>query len=142
MSSLRATVPNVTKQQRLRNAAEGFMAGLVDNGYTGPFKHSHLNWELPFYRAWARWEPARRNPAAFPSFQVGGHGRTSEAREMLWQLKRTSPFHDYSCERLPTEPLGLPIAEYLEIWVDGATPEEWIALSADFLDELGERTSS
>ena len=61
---------------------------------------------------------------------------------MLWQLKRTSPFHYYSSQRLPAEPLGLPIVEYLEIWVDGATPDEWIALGADFLGELGERTSS
>jgi len=44
-----------TKQQRLRNTAEGLMAGLVANGYSGPFRHSHLTWELPFHRAWARW---------------------------------------------------------------------------------------
>ena len=75
MAFLGATVPSVTKQQRLRNAAEGFMAGLVANGYVGPFKHSHLNWELPFYRAWAQWEPARETqPNSHRSRSAGTAG--------------------------------------------------------------------
>jgi hypothetical protein len=129
----------MNKQQRLRNAAEGFMAGLVANGYTGPFRYSNLDWELPFYRAWDRWEPPRRNRADFPSFRLGGARSTSEPREMLWQLKRTSPFNLYASERLPTHPMGLTAEEYLEIWAKGADPTEWIALGADFLDELGKR---
>lgn len=112
------------------------MAGLVAAGFQGPFKYSHLTWELPFYRAWARWAPARRNPAAFPLFEVGGHGRSSQPRELLWQLKRTSPFHGYDTDSLPASPRGLTAEEYLEIWVSGASPEEWISLAKDFLVEL------
>jgi hypothetical protein len=112
------------------------MAGLVANRFLGPFRYSHLDWELPFYRAWARWPPARRDPSAFPTFEIGGHGRSSQARELLWQLKRTSPFHGYDSGPLPIEPRGLAVEEYLEIWVTGASPQEWIALAADFLAEL------
>jgi hypothetical protein len=126
----------VTKQQRLRNTAEGLMAGLVANGFPGPFRYSHLHWELPFYRAWARWAPAQRNPSAFPAFEIGGHGKSSQARELLWQLKRTSPFHGYDNGPLPIQPRGLTVEEYLEIWVSDASPQEWIALAADFLAEL------
>ena len=129
----------VTKQQRLRNVAEGFMAGLVANGFNGPFKYSNLDWELPFYRVWHRWEPPRRNPAVFPSFALGGTGRSSEPREILWQLKSTSPFNSYASEPLPTHPMGLTPEEYLEIWAEGAEPGEWIALGTDFLGELGKR---
>ena len=84
----------MTKQQRLRTTAEGFMAGLVVCGFRGPWRWSHLDWELPFYRVWRQWPPQQRTPERFPTFQVGGHGGKLEAREMLWQLKRTSPFHD------------------------------------------------
>ncbi|GGB23220.1 hypothetical protein GCM10011492_11340 [Flexivirga endophytica] len=126
----------MTKQQRLRNTAEGLMAGLVANGFRGPFRYSHLDWELPFYRAWARWAPPQRNPSTFPAFEIGGHGRTSQARELLWQLKRTSPFHEYNRELLPVAPRGLTPEEYLEIWVTDALPQEWIALAARFLAEL------
>jgi hypothetical protein len=112
------------------------MAGLVANGFRGPFSYSHLEWELPFYRAWARWAPAQRNPSAFPAFAIGGHGRSSQARELLWQLKRTSPFHEYDSEPLPIQPLELTVMEYLEIWVTDASPQEWTALARAFLAEL------
>jgi len=93
-----------------------------------------MDWELPFYRVWRRWPPAQRHPDRFPRFELNGHGRTSEAREMLWQLKRTSPFHLYETEPLPETPFGLSPREYLEIWVDAASPDEWIALARAFLE--------
>ncbi len=129
----------MTKQQRLRTTVEGFMAGLVACGFRGPWRWSHLDWELPFYGAWRQWPPQQRTPELFPSFMVGGHGRTSEARELLWQLKRTSPFHDLHSQELPTEPMGLSPREYLAIWADTAAPDEWIALAAKFLSEIDTR---
>ena len=129
----------MNKQQRLRNAAEGFMAGLVANGFRGPWRWSNLDWELPFYQVWNDWEPQRTFPKAFPRFEIGGHATSSEGREMLWQLKRTSPFHGFRDGELPMEPLGLPPEEYLEIWVEGAAPDQWIALAASFLREVNDR---
>lgn len=55
---------------------------------------------------------------------------------MLWQLKRTSAFHDHTREPLPLEPHGLEIRDFLDIYAGTASPEEWIALAQDFLDEL------
>jgi hypothetical protein len=129
----------MTKQQRLRTTAEGFVAGLVACGYRGPWRWSHLDWELPFYRVWRQWSPQQHTPTLFPIFEVGGHGRTCEPREMLWQLKRTSPFHDLHNSGLPTEPFGLTPREYLEIHADTATPDEWIALASAFLAEVDHR---
>lgn len=130
----------MTKQQRLRTTAEGFMAGLLVRGFRGPWRWSHLEWELPFYVAWRQWPPQQRTPEQFPTFQVGGHGRSSEAREMLWQLKRTSPFHSLHSQELPPEPMGLSPLEYLEVWADTAAPDEWAALAAAFLAEISKRS--
>lgn len=129
----------MTKQQKLRMTADAFLAALVCAGYRGPFRQSHLDWELPFYRAWRRWEPQQRKPSLFPTFGIGGSadGRTSQARDMLFQVKRTSPFHDYADTALTTTPFGLTPREFLEIWARAATPDEWVALAQDFLNELG-----
>ncbi|WP_431230823.1 hypothetical protein [Paenarthrobacter nicotinovorans] len=126
----------MNKTQRLRNVADGFMGGLVANGYRGPWGWNNLDWELSFYRAWHDWEPQQRDPQSFPRFELGGTRTSSEARELLWQLKSTSPFHAYQKEQLPLEPRGLTPSEYLEIYAEGATPEEWIALAAAFLDDM------
>lgn len=131
----------MTKQQRLRTTAEGFMAGLLACGYRGPWRWSHLTWELPFYQAWRDWPPPRRTPNLFPSFEPGGVGKSSEPRNMLFQLKQTSPFHYYQDEELPAEPLGLTPREYLEIWAGIATADEWIALASTFLTHINERTT-
>lgn len=128
----------MNKQQRLRNAAEGFMGGLVANGFRGPWRWNNLDWELAFYKVWRAWLPQQRDPKSFPRFELGGHRASSQAREMLWQLKATSPFYSYQDEPLPAEPLNLTPVEYLEIWAKGATPEEWIALAAAFLTEMNE----
>lgn len=112
------------------------MAGLVANEFSGPWRWSHLDWELPFYRVWDEWSPSSRNSGMLPRFEIGGHRSTSQAREMLWQLKRTSPFHDYQSAPLTREPFGLSPIEYLEIWVKGASPEEWINLATAFLTEM------
>jgi hypothetical protein len=136
------TVTTMTKQQRLRATAEGFMAGLVACGYRGPWRWSNLEWEPAFYRAWRDWWPQQRTPKLFPAFELGGHGHTSQAREMLWQLKRTSPFHGFHDHELPTEPMGLDPREYIEIWVDTAEPDEWIALASAFLTEINTRAGS
>jgi hypothetical protein len=58
---------------------------------------------------------------------------------MLWQLKSTSPFHGFRDEPLPLEPRGLPAAEYLDIWVEGATAAQWTQLASTFLDAMGVR---
>ena len=134
--SASSKVAPMTKAQRLRMTAEGFMAGLVTCGYEGPWRWNNLDWELPFYRVWREWPPQQRTPNSFPRFELGGHGRTSEAREMLWQLKSTSPFHQYRDQPLPKEPLGLSPHEYLEILADAASPAEWVALAEAFLDNI------
>lgn len=125
----------MTKQQRLRNAGERFLAGLAAVGFSGPFEWSHHQWEGAFYRAWNQWPPASRTPAVFPRFAVGGasDGRTSQARDMLWQIKTTSPFHDFRNSELTTTPHGLSPAEYLDIWTEGANAEEWQDLARRFL---------
>jgi hypothetical protein len=133
-------VPNaMSKQQRLRNAAEGFMAALVECGFRGPVRWSNLDWELPFMHVWDSWPPAARSPREFPKFEVGGYRTSSEPREMLWQLKSTSPFHNGWDQELTDNPRGLTPREYLEIWTQGATPDEWIELAEDFLTLMRDR---
>lgn len=112
------------------------MGGLVASGFRGPWRWNNLDWELAFYKAWRAWLPQQRDPMSFPRFELGGHRTSSQAREMLWQLKATSPFHSYQDEPLLLEPLNLAPVEYLEFWAEGATPEEWIALAAAFLREM------
>lgn len=129
----------MTKQQRLRTTADGFMAALVECGFRGPVRWSNLDWELPFMRAWARWAPSSRTPRDFPTFQVGGYRTSSEPRELLWQLKRTSPFEGGWNEVLTDQPHGLTPREYLEIWAQTATPDEWIHLAQDFFGLMRER---
>lgn len=128
----------MNKQQRLRNAAEGFMAALVECGFRGPVHWSNLDWELPFLQAWHQWEPAGRSPRDFPKFEIGGYRSSSEPREMLWQLKRTSPFENGWNQTLTDQPHGLTPREYLEISAKGATPDEWIDLARTFLDLMRE----
>lgn len=113
------------------------MAGLVANGFRGPWRWNNLDWELAFYKAWREWPSQQRDPGLFPRFELGGHRTSSQAREMLWQLKTTSPFHGYQDQLLPLEPMNLSPHEYLEIRVEGATPEEWISLAQAFLKEMG-----
>ncbi len=129
----------MTKQQRLRNTAEGLMAGLVECGFRGPAHWSNLDWELPFMKAWGDWYPKSRAPQDFPVFKVGGYRTSSEPRELLWQLKRTSPFAGGWTNELTDEPFGLIPREYLEIWVGGASPDEWIGLAESFLALMRER---
>ncbi|GIG40958.1 hypothetical protein [Cellulomonas phragmiteti] len=132
------------KTRRLRNAAEGFMAGLVAAGFEGPFRWAAHQWEGPFRRAWRSWEPQQRNPRDFPTFGLGGSadGRTSQPRDMLFQLKRTSPFHDYRTHALPTQPSGLTPEDYLDINATGATPAELRQLALTFLDEMAKSSTS
>lgn len=66
----------MTKTQRVRVTAEGFMAGLVVSGYRGPWRWSNLNWEHAFYRAWRDWPPPLRTPEDFPRLELGGHFST------------------------------------------------------------------
>lgn len=123
------------KPQKLRNTAEGFMAGLAAAGYTGPLHWRNLQWELDFYDAWRSWEPKDRSPEYFRVFELDGHGRTSQGRELLWQLdKRTSPFQDYRTGINP-QPRGLDPREFIRLNVKGATPDEWIELARSFLNQ-------
>ncbi|GAA4695816.1 hypothetical protein APR04_002610 [Promicromonospora umidemergens] len=86
----------MNKQQKLRNTAEGLLAGLTAVGFKGPWRWAHHEWEGAFYRAWSDWPPAR-DTEVFRAFQVGGSadGRTSQARDILFTVKSTSPFDGY-----------------------------------------------
>jgi hypothetical protein len=130
----------MNKQQRLRNCAEGFLGGLAAVGFEGPFRWAHHQWELSFYWAWDRWAPATRSPRTFPTFQVGGsaNGRTSQAREILWTINRNSPFDGYDKGPLNVAPRSLTPSEYLEDYVEGASPAEWMELARAFLAKMGE----
>ena len=134
---------NMDKTQRLRNAAEGFMAGLVAVGFEGPFWSAWHEWEGSFYSAWRTWTPKDDNPGDFPTFHVGGsaNGRSSQARDMLFTLKSTSPFEAYATNALPLEPRWLSPEQYLEIHVQGATPEQWKDLARAFLERIGRTTN-
>lgn len=134
----------MTKRQRLQNIAEGILAGLVAVGFEGPFVWAHHEWEGPFYRAWRAWPPATRSPEYFRTFAVGGSadGRTSQARDILFSVSSRSPFHGFDSQPLNRTPMGLSPEEYLELWVQGATPEEWKDLARSLLEELPEPASS
>lgn len=127
----------LNKRQKLRNTAEGFLAGLAAVGFEGPWRWAHHQWEGPFYRAWRNWSPSTELQT-FRTFQVGGSadGRTSQARDLLFTINRTSPFHGFDRTPLNPAPYGLSPREYLELHVTGATPEEWVKLAHDFLREM------
>lgn len=130
----------MNKRQQLRNTAEGLLAGLVAVGFEGPFHWAHHEWEGPFYRVWNKWPPATRSPEVFRIFRVGGSadGRTSQARDILFAINSGSPFDGYARQRLNPTPRGLSPEEYLETWVEGATPQEWKDLARALLVELPE----
>lgn len=129
----------MNKQQKLKNTAEGFLGGLAASGFTGPWRWAHHEWEGAFYRAWGSWAPAS-DTAVFRAFRGGGsaNGRTSQARDLLFSMKSTSPFNGYNQGPLNPTPFGLTPEEYLEIWVEGATPREWMDLARTFLVEMDE----
>lgn len=129
----------MNKQQKLKNTAEGLLAGLAAVGFKGPWHWAHHEWEGAFYRAWRNWPPAR-DAQTFRAFQVGGSadGRTSQARDILFAVKSTSPFDGYDRGPLNPAPRGLTPEEYLEISVEGATPQEWMDLARSFLTEMNE----
>lgn len=129
----------MNKQQRLRNIAEGLLGGLAAVGFEGPWVWPHHRWEGAFYRAWRSWPPSTRSDV-FRTFKVGGSadGRTSQGRDILFSVKRTSPFAEFRSMPLTQEPMGLSPEEYLEIWVEGATPQEWMDLARLFLQEMDE----
>lgn len=133
---------SMNKQQKLRNIAEGFLAGLAAVGFQGPWRWPHHEWESAFYRAWGDWPPAS-NSEVFRAFRVGGsaNGRTSQARDILFTVKSTSPFYGYDHKPINPKPMGLTPEEYLDTWVDGASPQEWMALATRFLTEMAPRTS-
>jgi hypothetical protein len=131
----------MTKPQKLRMTAEGLMAGLVACGYRGPWHWSHSDWELAFYKAWGSWPPRDRTPELFPRFEIGGSGRTSQARDAL-ATQRDIPVHNYDSQQLPEKPMGLSPQKYLEIWVDAARPDEWINLARAFLSEMKDGASA
>ena len=126
----------MTKTQKLRNLAEGFVAALVECGCRGPWKWAHHQWEGPFYRVWAEWEP--HSGDVFPKLELGGsaNGRSSQARDILRELKSTSPFANYQTGPLTTHPSGMAAREYLDLWCDGATADEWVGLASAFLTEM------
>lgn len=127
----------LNKQQKLRNTAEGLLAGLAAVGFQGPWRWAHHQWEGAFYRAWREWPPSS-NADIFRTFQIGGsaNGRTSQARDILFTVKSTSPFYGYDRKPINSEPLGLTPMEYLDTWVEGASPQEWVGLATRFLAEM------
>ncbi|NTW39506.1 MAG: hypothetical protein HGA44_06385 [Cellulomonadaceae bacterium] len=127
----------LTKQQKLRNTANGLLAGLVAVGFEGPWRWAHHEWETAFYKVWRAWPPAG-DTQYFRSFRIGGSadGRTSQARDILFAVNGGSPFDGYDRGPLNPRPLGLSAREYLEDCVEGATPEEWMTLASALLAEL------
>lgn len=115
------------------------MAALVECGYRGPWRWPHHQWEGAFYRVWEAWDPHSFD--VFPRLQLGGSasGRSSQARAILWELKRTSPFYEHDTKTLTANPRGMTPREYLETWCEGATADEWVSLADAFLREMAER---
>ena len=116
-----ATV-TMNKQQKLRNTAEGLLAGLAAVGFQGPWRWAHHEWEGAFYRAWQEWPPSG-NRDVFRTFGIGGSadGRTSQARDILFAVKGRSPFLGYDRTPINPRPMGLTPEEYLDIWVEVRT---------------------
>lgn len=56
-------------------------------------------------------------------------------------MKSTSPFYGYDRMPINPTPKGLTPEEYLDIWVEGASPQEWMALATTFLAEMAARRS-
>ena len=131
----------MTKQQKLKNTAEGLLAGMVAVGFDGPFRWPHHEWETAFYRVWRAWPPSS-NTEVFRTLELGGsaNGRTSQARDILFAVNRTSPFVGYDRGPLNPAPRGMTPQEYLETSVEGASPQEWMDLARALLDELPERS--
>jgi hypothetical protein len=129
----------MTKQQKLKNTAEGLLAGLVAVGYEGPWRWAHHQWEGAFYRAWRAWPPSS-NTDVFRTFQVGGsaNGRTSQGRDILFAVNRNSPFDGYNQRPLNPTPRGQAPVEYLADSVEGASPQQWMDLARAFLVEMDE----
>lgn len=115
------------------------MAALVECGYRGPWRWAHHQWEGAFYRVWNGWKP--HTNSAFPRLEVGGsaNGRSSQARAILWELKRTSPFYEHDAKPLTVKPHGMTPREYLDVWCEGASADEWVALATGFLEEMARR---
>lgn len=132
----------MNKQQKLKNTAEGLLAGLVAVGFDGPFRWAHHEWETAFYRVWRAWPPSS-NTRVFREFQLGGsaNGRTSQARDILFAVNRNSPFDGYDREPLTRTPRGMTPQEYLETSVKGATAQEWMDLARALLQELPDRAA-
>ncbi len=59
-------------------------------------------------------------------------------RGTSFAVKSTSPFDGYARGPLNPAPRGMAPEEYLEIWVEGATPREWMDLARSFLVEMNE----
>jgi hypothetical protein len=123
----------MNKRQKLRNIAEGFLAGLAAVGFQGPWRWAHHEWEGAFYRACREWPPSSRD--VFRKFGVGGSadGQTSQAREIPLTVKGTSPFYGFDQKPINAKPMWLTPEEYLDVWVEGSSPQEWMALATRFL---------
>lgn len=117
------------------------MASLVECGYRGPWTWAHHEWEGAFYRVWAEWEPHSRD--VFPKLELGGsaNGRSSQARDILRELKSTSPFANFQTGPLTARPREMAPREYLDLWCDGASTDEWVGLASAFLAEMDRRAA-
>ena len=74
----------------------------------------------------------------FRTFAVGGSadGRTSQARDIQFTVKGTSPFSAYREGALNAKPFGLKPDEYIETHVVGATAQQRKDLARAFLSEM------
>ena len=80
------------------------MAGLVADGFLGPFRYSHLTWEL-LLPGLGQVGARAAEPLRVPRFRDRRTRKDkSQPCELLWQLKRTSPFQAYDHEPLPLSP--------------------------------------
>lgn len=116
------------KQQRLLVVANGLAAGMVAAGETqfDPVMHE---FESDFRAAWGDWlDGPRRAQLLTLDYE------RNRPRNLLFRLHRSkSPFRTYQTEPLTALPCGLEPVEFLEIYAEGADPQEWIDLAAKYL---------
>jgi hypothetical protein len=112
------------RRHQLLEVGNGLLAGLVELGIE-EFNPSIMDFETRFLKAWREWAPQLTHPSIFPVFGVG----TKRPRDLLFRLHHSSsPFSSYQTDLLVQRPLNLIPRDYLEIYCDTATPEEWLNL--------------
>ncbi|NMR29948.1 hypothetical protein [Crystallibacter degradans] len=127
----------MTKQQRLKLAGNGFLAGLAHLGVED-FNPSNLVFESAFLRAWNQWQPGKPS-GVLPAVSFGG---TNQPRMILFRVQGSdSPFKDFRSAGIDPEPYGCTPLEFLEDHCEELPPADWVELASLYL-EARERLES